>query len=344
MARIYEELSAQQIKPVTCRQLAKAGRCGKNFAHKLIKELQQTQTINNPRDKKQRRDRGIGSKCLSSEDEEYLLKLRTKFPGRTLREYRRRLFRQTGHDVSINLICQWFLKNHPYRAAMRKTNPVPIAKFTARNQAKFDEYVSTVGGIDPMKLKFADEKSLKGIELFGLKNRADPYTGIVPGKHVPPDYRVKYSIIGLCGIDETMPPLVYTISQQNTTGAIFMDFIEEAVGKGHLKTNDVLVLDNAAWHCRGEASDLEEFLWDCPDSEGNPMHILVVFLPAYAPELNPIELCWHMFVRKYYGKVDWLFMRGQLKGKHAIAYCAMDAMETLTHCDVAKCFAKDGYL
>jgi hypothetical protein len=91
-------------------------------------------------------------------------------------------------------------------------------------------------------------------------------------------------------------------------------------------------------------SDLEEFLWDCLDSEGDPMHILVVFLPAYAPELNPIELCWHMFVRKYYGKVDWLFMHGQLKGKHIIAHCATDAMDALTHDDVAKCFAKDGYL
>jgi hypothetical protein len=46
IARIYEELSTQQIKPVSSRQLAKAGRCGKYFAQKLIKELQQeTQTV-----------------------------------------------------------------------------------------------------------------------------------------------------------------------------------------------------------------------------------------------------------------------------------------------------------
>jgi hypothetical protein len=34
--------AAQQIKPVDCRQLAKEGPCGKNFAAKLLKELRQT--------------------------------------------------------------------------------------------------------------------------------------------------------------------------------------------------------------------------------------------------------------------------------------------------------------
>jgi hypothetical protein len=59
IARIFNKLSAQQIKPVGTRQLAKAGGCCKSFANKLIKELKETTTINDPKDKKQRRDRGI---------------------------------------------------------------------------------------------------------------------------------------------------------------------------------------------------------------------------------------------------------------------------------------------
>ncbi len=85
--------------------------------------------------------------------------------------------------------------------------------------------------IDTTKIKFCDEKSLKALEMIGLKARPDPYTGEMPGTLVPKDWKVKYSIIGICGIDPTMPPLIFKMQQENTTAAVFMDFMEDIWGE-----------------------------------------------------------------------------------------------------------------
>jgi len=46
-----------------------------------------------------------------------------------------------------------------------------------------------------------------------------------------------------------------------------------------------LILDNARWH---RSRDLKPFF------EANRNHIVLLFLPAYSPELNPIERVWRV--------------------------------------------------
>jgi transposase len=66
------------------------------------------------------------------------------------------------------------------------------------------------------------------------------------------------------------------------------------VETGWLVHDDFLVMDNAAVHTSGEARNLEEWFWDFI-VEGRPWHFLVIYLPTRSPELNPIELIFHIF-------------------------------------------------
>ena len=62
--------------------------------------------------------------------------------------------------------------------------------------------------------------------------------------------------------------------------------IEAAIAMRFLREGDVLVLDNAANHTGRGNTVLEDWLWE-------DHSVLVLFLPARAPEWNPIELMWN---------------------------------------------------
>jgi hypothetical protein len=56
-------------------------------------------------------------------------------------------------------------------------------------------------------------------------------------------------------------------------------------------------MDNAAIHTGAEAEIVGDLLWDMV-VDGRPLNELVVYLPARAPELNPIELVFHILARR----------------------------------------------
>ena len=87
------------------------------------------------------------------------------------------------------------------------------------------EYVNIITQINPVRLKFCDEKHLKGRELFLRKGRRDPQTGIIKTVCVPLDFRNAYTIIGVCGVaSETV--LFDCILHEGTNNAvIFSDVI-----------------------------------------------------------------------------------------------------------------------
>jgi hypothetical protein len=59
--------------------------------------------------------------------------------------------------------------------------------------------------------------------------------------------------------------------------------IETTVAIGFLKGGDILVLDNASTHGKGDNTYLEEWLW-------KSFGIFVLFLPTRTLEWNPTEL------------------------------------------------------
>ena len=91
--------------------------------------------------------------------------------------------------------------------------------------------------------------------------------------------------------------LVKSFPHNGTNDAnMFADFVYQMVIEGVVKARDVIVMDNASILCYREAAVLEEILW--VDSQ-----ILIVFMPARSPELNPIELMWHILVQRFLGYI-----------------------------------------
>ena len=59
---------------------------------------------------------------------------------------------------------------------------------------------------------------------------------------------------------------------------------------------EVLVLDNKAVYYVAAARELEDFLWNI-HIDKIQLQVLVLYLSIRAPELNPIQLMFHILVR-----------------------------------------------
>ena len=105
------------------------------------------------------------------------------------------------------------------------------------------------------------------------------------------------------------------------------------LAKGFLVCGDILVLDNASIHRYRQASMLEDWLF-------TNYGILLIFLPARAPKLNPIELLWHTLVQR----LKSCDLHGPRSTSHPAAFAAAAVMSKFTFEDVAKVFKKGGYL
>ena len=71
-----------------------------------------------------------------------------------------------------------------------------------------------------------------------------------------------------------MAPILY---EGSTSSHWFNQWLKEHLLK-ELKANSILIMDNAAFHKKGEISSIAE-------EAGHS----VLFLPAYSPDFNPIE-------------------------------------------------------
>ena len=91
-------------------------------------------------------------------------------------------------------------------------------------------------------------------------------------------------------------PVAFKIQKENGNSESFMDFLEELIINGWLVHYDMLVMGNARIHTGGEASIMEEFLWEA-EVRGRALNILVIFLPTWSPELNSIELVFHFLTQ-----------------------------------------------
>ncbi|MCL2477746.1 IS630 family transposase [Candidatus Bathycorpusculum sp.] len=136
-----------------------------------------------------------------------------------------------------------------------------------------------------------------------------------------PDVRFeRVSIMGALGLEGFVAPLTFR-------GALNKEVFGEYVRQGLapvLKAGDVFVLDNSSVH---RAADVLLPLV----GKG----VVVVFLPPYSPDLNPIELAWSK-IKAYLRKVK---ARTMDELKTAI----LQAMKTITEIDIAGWITHCGY-
>ena len=192
------------------------------------------------------------------------------------------------------------------------------------------EYLLTLSVLARHRIKFGDEKHLKGSELYCRKCRRNVLTGEVPPIMTHPDFRNTYSIVGFCGIDTRTSPVRYGITEGINDAANFAIQVELAVIHGFLLPYDVLVLDNASIHSGGENKILEDWLWD-------NFRIFVLFLPARCPEFNPIELVWNILVQRL--NIFSLEVANSL-GKHSLVVASSAILNGITHEEVDGCYRK----
>jgi hypothetical protein len=323
----------QQNPPVSVASIAKKCSVSRPFVDRIIDELDTHNRVLHPSTVvHERRDTKL---CGFSAA--VVLRLYMEEPGRSTRSYRDLLYEYTGLYVSESTISRFFLHNFPYRGSMVKPNLVPLDKFRPTNLAKLIDFIDFIVRERPDKIKFGDEKHLKGQEMYSRKVRRNPITGEVPAILTNSDFRRTHNITGFCGMDQRTNPLWFKIERSvdgNNNANSFFDNIVEAIMDGFLRPGDVLVLDNAPIHTGGDNTVLADWLW-------SRFEIFVAWLPTRSPELNPIELVWSYLVSKL-KTYPLTTMRENMRASgcstDAVAYVAREILDGVSHEFVWKCF------
>jgi hypothetical protein len=164
--------------------------------------------------------------------------------------------------MSESTVSRWFHEAFPIRSRLCMPNLVPYGKFRPRNMEKAWEYLDHIARISPERLKYRDEKSLKGKAIFNKIARRDVLTGLILPTMTDPDFWNTYSIIGICGICTRLSHVRYRITDATLDANLFSMEIESAFAHRYLRAGDVLILDNAAIHTGKDNSVIEEWLWE----------------------------------------------------------------------------------
>ena len=283
-----ESISAGKGPRPSINQVAKECQVGWHFVEKIEGELLMEGRVIAPRDIYRNRQLPIGPGVytLDTIDSFVLYRLYKKQPTRSLKSYVNWLFYYTGTIVSASTVSRFFNHGFPIRGGFCQPNLVPYDKFRPANIEKAKEYLRMLAKIDPRRIRYGDEKSLKGKSIYNKKACRDVVSGVVPATLTDPDLRNTYSIIGICGISRKTTAVRYRITEATVDAELFGIEIEAAIASRFLRRGHVLVLDNAANHTGKENRVLEDWLWE---DHG----IFVLFLPARTPEWNPIELLWN---------------------------------------------------
>jgi len=71
----------------------------------------------------------------------------------------------------------------------------------------------------------------------------------------------------------------------------FLDFVMKAITDNYLKAGDIFVVDNASLHYAAASKDILRSVLDL-------VGVMLIFLPTYSPELQPVEIA-NAFVKAF---------------------------------------------
>ena len=156
-------------------------------------------------------------------------------------------------------------------------------------------------------------------------------TIIIPDILTGPDLRITYSIIGIYGIDRRTIPVRFRITEATLNAELFSVEIEAALAVRFLLAGDVLVMGDAVNHCGKENTVLADWLW-------KRHRVFTLFLPAWAPEWNPIELVWSCLE----ARLRTYKLKREKCNKDRGVYAATDVLTKITHQEVESFCNKSG--
>lgn len=114
-----------------------------------------------------------------------------------------------------------------------------------------------------------------------------------------------------------------TVVDGAVNGDVFEAFVEQVLVPD-LHTDDVVIMDNLSSHKRPRVREL---------IEKAGAHL--VFLPAYSPDLNPIELI--------FAKIKQLLRSLACRTRQALWNAIQSVLDQVTPSDAANCFKHCGY-
>lgn len=186
-----------------------------------------------------------------------------------------------------------------------------------RIQGKRELFLECLSKIDPSKIIVLDEAGAN----LGM---ATDYSRALGGKraHRPKPFVVgkKYSMIGAISRVGIVAMMYIELAVNQD---IFASFIEKLLLK-HLKRGYYLVLDNVRFHKTKEIVSLIE-------SKGAK----AVFLPAYSPDLSPIEKMW--------SKIKTILKRLMPRSEAEFYNALAEAISEVDQIDCEEWFVSCGY-
>ena len=282
---------------------------------------------------------GVGSLKLTMVDQFFLLGLYNKDPSQPLYSYVNELKKISGTNICVSTICRWFSTSFKFKGGCRKPSIFPEQKFSLQNIKKLEDYVNTVSYLDHRRFVFTDEKPMKGIDIYNKKIRRSPLDGSVPFVDTGFDIRNTYNLMAAIKLDDANPVelrknIAYQLGKYRGTSTAFNFFITELVATDFLKPGDVLVCDNASIHRTSENRNLMDILWE-------KKRILVLFLPPYCPELNPIELVFQLLGHRLRNS-NARYLGHHMKLEDFFLQACVSVLHNILHVDIVKMYQKCG--
>jgi transposase len=243
-------------------------------------------------------------------------------------------------SVSYQCVADWFHKHWDHKGNLKKTNLVPLNKWKIDNKLHYYEFVQKMRIFkDHSKYNFLDEKQVWNKDVYAKKVRKDLLTGKLPCIHMSRDFRESYNIMAIISPNPVKAhPMDYTIRRENATSEAFVGFLTYLIVKCFLLHDEFLIMDNAMIHIRGNARVIKDMLWDTI-IDGCLLHILMIYLPSHSPELNPIELVFHILVMRI--RSFWYPTAGPCD--NAVLHKAAQVMNEMPYDLILHCCAHCGY-
>lgn len=188
---------------------------------------------------------------------------------------------------------------------------------SGRVQAQRAEFRERMAAWLVDKLKFLDESGAK-LGMTRLYGRAEGYKRVYD--HVPKNYGHAWTMTAMISLKGVEAPMILEGAMDTVA---FETYIETQVCPT-LLPDDIVIMDNLSVHKSHRVCEL---------IEARGAHL--EYLPAYSPDLNPIELCW--------SKVKTVLRSAKAKTVDALFDAMRDGLLGVTLADMRAWFTHAGY-
>lgn len=188
--------------------------------------------------------------------------------------------------------------------AAEKKSLHAIERDTEANRQRRQEFLDRIRSVPPEKLIYLDESGVTTsmTRLYGRCVGGRRIHEATPGGH--------WKILTILSAMSTRGMIATMTIEEPTDADIFLAYVEQVLGPA-LQPGDVVVMDNLSSH---KAEGVRE----CIEKQGAEL----LYLPAYSPDLNPIEKAW--------AKLKQLLRSAKARTREALDQAITDLLPQIT--------------